>query len=306
MARNTSARLRFVKMHGLGNDFMVIDLVTQAFAVGPAEIRRWADRRTGVGFDQALIVEPPTAPEVDFDYRIFNADGSAAEQCGNGVRCLARFIRHQELSFKPRLSLQTCGRLVYTALAGEGVEVELGTPSVELADVPFHPAQAPLDELSEQAATAAPTEVPDPASPRVRYVQRVQTGAGLVELTPVSVGNPHGVIFVESIADAPVAELGAALSRHPCFPEGANIGFCQVIDRGYVRLRVHERGVGETRACGTGACAALVAGRLLGLLDASVKVSLPGGKVRIHWQGGEAPVRMTGAATWSYEGKLEV
>ena len=313
MARNQKTRLRFAKMHGLGNDFMVIDLVTQALEVGPADIRRWADRKTGVGFDQALIVEPPKAPEVDFDYRIFNADGGTAEQCGNGVRCLAHFVRRKELSFKPRLVLRTGGRLVRTALAGAAVEVELGTPSVDLADVPFRPAQAPDGHGVHQGPQAGrenvlvvPAEAPGSARGKMPYVQSVQAGAGLFELSPVSVGNPHGVIFVDDVADAPVAEVGSALSRHPCFPEGANIGFCQVIDRGQVRLRVHERGVGETRACGTGACAAAVAGRLLGLLDASVKVRLPGGKVRIHWQGMGAPVRMTGAATWSYDGELEV
>ena len=328
MPRNAKPRLRFAKMHGLGNDFMVIDLVTQAPEVGPAEIRRWADRKTGVGFDQALILEPPTLPEVDFDYRIFNADGSAAEQCGNGVRCLARFIRLKELSFKPSLALQTCGRLAHAKLVGETVEVELAAPSVDLADVPFLPAQGPpetavaatscavaampspgclrqVSDTGTEGAGVAPADAPGSAG-GVELAQRVQTSAGLVELTPVSVGNPHGVVFVDNIAVAPVPELGGELSCHPCFPEGANIGFCQVIDRGYMRLRVHERGVGETRACGTGACAAVVAGRLHGLLDASVKVSLPGGKVRIRWQGDGGPVKMTGAATLAFEGELEV
>ena len=320
MARKNGARLRFAKMHGLGNDFMVIDLVTQGFAVTPAQVRRWSDRRTGVGFDQALLIEPPTSPERDFDYRIFNADGSAAEQCGNGVRCIARFIRRQKLSFKPRLALQTGGRQVRTALTGDMVEVELEAPSADLGDVPFHAEQAPAGGRAEapcaetaEAATDALAEASDqdcahgpPVGGGPSYAQSVQTSAGIVELTPVSVGNPHGVIFVGNVADAPVAKLGGELSRHPCFPEGANIGFCQVVDRGYMRLRVHERGVGETRACGTGACAAMVAGRLHGLLDASVKVSLPGGKVRIHWQGAGAPVRMIGAASWAYAGELEV
>ena len=278
------SRLRFAKMHGLGNDFMVIDLVTQEMRITPSHIRRWADRRTGVGFDQALIVEPPKAPEVDFDYRIFNADGSPAEQCGNGVRCIVRFVHHRQLSFKPRLHLATGQRRVHATLVGEEVEVELEPPSTDFADVPFAPADA------NAAASAA---------------QSVQTSVGPVELIPVSLGNPHGVLFVEDVSDAPVRALGGELSRHACFPQGANIGFCQVVNPGSVRLRVHERGVGETRACGTGACAAVVAGRLQGRLDASVRVSLPGGEVLVQWQGSGAPVKMAGAAALAYEGELE-
>ena len=279
-------RLRFAKMHGLGNDFMVIDLVTQAFRLTPPLIRRWADRKTGIGFDQLLTVEPPTAPDIDFDYRIFNADGSPAEQCGNGARCIVRFIHHRQLSFKPCLALRSEGGRVGGALVGGDVEVELQGPSTDPDAVPFRPAQNGILPAERDGAW------------------RVKTGSGSMEFTPVSVGNPHGVIFVDRISDAPVAEVGSELGSHACFPEGANIGFCEIVDRGYVRLRVHERGVGETRACGTGACAAVVAGRLHGWLDPMVKVSLPGGKVRVHWQGGEAPVRMAGAATLAYEGSL--
>ena len=279
-------RLQFAKMHGLGNDFMVIDLVTQNFQPTPPLIRRWADRKTGIGFDQLLTVEPPTAPDIDFDYRIFNADGSPAEQCGNGARCIVRFIHERQLSFKPRLTLGSDGGRVSGALAGSEVEVELDAPVTDPNAVPFRPAERGVSPAERDGTW------------------RVETQDGSLELTPVSMGNPHGVIFVDRISAAAVDEAGAALSRHACFPEGANIGFCEIVDRGYARLRVHERGVGETRACGTGACAAVVAGRLHGVLDATVKVSLPGGKVWVHWQGGNAPVRMTGAATLVYEGSL--
>lgn len=279
------SRLRFAKMHGLGNDFMVIDAVTREWRITPSQVQRWSDRRTGVGFDQVLIVEPPTAPEVDFDYRIFNADGSPAEQCGNGVRCIVRFVHHRRLTFKPRLQLAAGAGRVCATLVGEEVEVEFQPPSTDFDRVPFVPA-------ADSGETPA--------------AQSVQTSGGQVELTPVSLGNPHGVIFVEDVGAAPVSLIGAELSRHDCFPEGANIGFCQVIGPSQVRLRVHERGVGETPACGTGACAAVVAGRLRGRLHPSVQVSLPGGEVRVQWQGPGAPVTMTGAATLAYEGELEL
>ncbi len=278
--------LRFAKMHGLGNDFMVIDLVTQDFRLTPPLIRRWADRKTGIGFDQLLAVEPPTAPDVDFDYRIFNADGSPAEQCGNGARCIVRFIHDRQLSFKPCLTLGADGGRVSGALAGRDVEIELQAPSTDPDAVPFKPTQSDVSPAGREG------------------VWHVNAAGGGMDLTPLSVGNPHGVIFVDRISAAPVAEAGSELSRHPCFPEGANIGFCEIVDPGYVRLRVHERGVGETRACGTGACAAVVAGRLHGRLDPKVKVSLPGGKVWVHWQGAGAPVKMAGAATLVYEGSL--
>ena len=280
--------LRFAKMHGLGNDFMIVDLVTQDFRLAPPLIRRWADRKTGIGFDQLLAVEPPTAPDVDFDYRIFNADGSPAEQCGNGARCIVRFIHHRQLSFKPCLTLGSDGGQVRGALIGREVEIELQAPLTDPDAVPFRPNQNDVSPAGREGAW------------------RVDTESGVMDLTPVSVGNPHGVIFVDRISAAPVTEAGAELSRHPSFPEGANIGFCEIVDPGYVRLRVHERGVGETRACGTGACAAVVAGRLHGWLDPKVKVSLPGGKVWVHWQGADAPVRMAGAATLVYEGSLNL
>lgn len=273
--------LRFAKMHGLGNDFMVIDLVTQEFALKPAHVRRWSDRKTGIGFDQLLILAPPTDPEADFLYRISNADGSAAEQCGNGACCVARFARLAKLSPKAELRLQTPAGPTRARFVEQGVEVELGIPSNQPADLPFE------------------AEGSGPGYP-------IETDAGHFQITPVSVGNPHGVLFVEDIAAAQVADIGGALSSHARFPAGANIGFCQVVDEGFIRLRVYERGAGETRACGTGACAAAVAGRLHGKLGPSVKVSLPGGKLRVAWQELGAPIRMTGPAALVFEGQIEV
>ena len=272
--------VRFAKMHGLGNDFMVVDLVTQDLTIRPDDVRRWSDRRTGVGFDQLLTVELPTDPEADFWFRIYNADGSTAEQCGNGLRCVARFVGLSNLSPKTQLDIQTEAGLVHTTLLDHGVRVEMGVPSTHPRDVPF---KAEQDGLTH----------------------RIDAQCGLFEITPVSVGNPHGVLFVDNVAGAEVGVAGAALTNHPRFPEGANIGFCEVVDRGLVRLRVFERGVGETPACGTGACAAVVAGRLKGKLGDTVKVSLPGGKVLITWKGPGAPVRMTGPAALVYEGNLE-
>lgn len=276
--------IKFAKMHGLGNDFMVLDLVSQEFEFTSDHVRQWSDRRTGIGFDQLLIIEPPQQPDVDFGYRIYNADGSIAEQCGNGARCVAKYIADLPLSVKPNIVLETStGRIETRLLDPNTVEVDMGRPLMQAPEVPFR-------------ATAA-ISCGHPAFTLAALDENF-------EITPVSMGNPHGVIFVDDISTARVAEIGAALTSHDFFPERANIGFCQVIDSGFVRLRVFERGVGETRACGTGACAAAVAGRLHGKLDDRVKVSLPGGKIRIHWQGEDSPVKLTGSATFVYEGHL--
>ena len=273
--------LRFAKMHGLGNDFMVIDLVTQSLEIRPEVVRRWSNRRTGIGFDQLLALEYPTEPDADFRFRIYNADGSGAEQCGNGARCIAHFVRRENLSPKAELELQTESGRIRTALVDEEVRVDMGIPSTHPEDVPF---DADQDRLSHSLEVEGET----------------------VEIVPVSMGNPHGVLFVDSAAAAEVPAIGGALTGHRQFPQGANIGFCEVVDRGSVRLRVFERGVGETLACGTGACAAVVAGRLKGKLDESVQVSLPGGRVRIAWKGPGATVRMTGPAETVYEGHVEI
>jgi diaminopimelate epimerase len=282
--------LDFAKMHGLGNDFMVIDLVSQHCALGPARIRAWADRHTGVGFDQLLLIEPPTDPDADFRYRIFNADGTEVEQCGNGARCAARYIRHRKLSPKPSLVLQTqCGPIVTHLVADDLVEVDMGVPGTGPDAIPFDRHADSSVRLAVDGAAGCEVEVD---GTRWRF-------------TPVSIGNPHAVLFIDNVADAPVKTVGAALVSHPVFPEGANIGFCQVVDRGFLRLRVFERGVGETRACGTGACAAAVAAQLQDMIGQRVKVSLPGGKVRINWQGPGSPVRMTGPAALVFEGQIE-
>jgi len=287
--------LEFAKMQGLGNDFMVLDLVTQHHDVTAGQARIWADRRTGVGFDQLLLIEPPTEPDADFRFRIFNHDGGEVQQCGNGARCVAAYVALRQLSPKPELKLQTAGGPIVTRLQSQGeraassaevsVEVDMGEPRTAPEALPFDPA----------GATAEDTEA----------TYSVSLDGTAWRFTTVSMGNPHAVIMVDAVATAPVAEVGAALVHHPVFPEGANIGFCEVVDRGFVRLRVFERGVGETRACGTGACAAVVAARLLDRVGERVKVSLPGGKVRIAWQGPGATVRMTGPATLVYEGRIQ-
>jgi diaminopimelate epimerase len=266
-------------MHGLGNDFMIVDLVTQHADLGPDLVRQWSDRHRGVGFDQLLTLEPPSDPDADFSYRVFNADGSIAEQCGNGVRCLGRFVRDQKLSTKAVLTFRTGDAAVAVSVADDEVEVDMGVPSLEPAEIPF------------VAHTAGPTHTLDANGEQVR-------------VTPVSVGNPHAVLEVDDIVEAPVGLLGPLIERHESFPEGTNVGFSQFVDPGFIRLRVHERGVGETQACGSGACAAVVAGRITGRLDDRVKVSLPGGKLRICWQGPGATIKMSGPACLVYEGHL--
>jgi diaminopimelate epimerase len=281
--------LEFAKMHGLGNDFMVVDLVTQQCDIDAPRARAWADRRTGVGFDQLLLIEPPTLPDADFLFRIFNADGGEVQQCGNGARCAAWYIAHRRLSPKPQLVLQTLGGSITTWLTGDDtVEVDMGEPQT---DPPALPLDITMDALE--------------AVPGLRSTFVLRLGDTARQFTAVSMGNPHAVLMVDSVADAPVAELGAQLVGHPVFPEGANIGFCEVVDSNFVRLRVFERGVGETQACGTGACAAVVAAQLLGKVAQRVKVSLPGGKVRIRWQGPGSAVRMHGPATLVFEGQLQ-
>jgi diaminopimelate epimerase len=275
-------KIRFSKMHGLGNDFMVVDLVTQHADFQPERIRCLADRHTGVGFDQLLLVEPPHDPDADFRYRIFNADGTEAEQCGNGARCFARFVRDNDLSPKSTLTLETStGRIVTRLCPQNDVEVNMGVPRLAPAEIPF---------LADGTRTTYPLDV----------------DGTTVDITPVSVGNPHAVLFVPSVFDAPVAALGAAIGAHHRFPQGVNVGFCQVVDPGFARLRVFERGAGETRACGTGACAAAVAGQLTGRLGKRCKISLPGGKLKIHWDGPGETLLMIGPTALVFEGQIEL
>lgn len=278
--------VRFTKMHGLGNDFMVLDLVTQKVKITPKLVKKLGDRNFGVGFDQLLLVEPPTEPDVDFRYRIFNQDGSEVENCGNGARCFAKFVRDKRLTGKDEVTVQTaCGRAVLKIHEDKRVQVDMGEPTLSPEKVPF--------QAQQQAATY-------PVS--VNADGKTQS----VELSAVSMGNPHGVLLVNNTEHAPVNTLGAALESHSCFPAKANIGFMQILSRTEVNLRVFERGVGETLACGTGACAAVVAGKLRGQLDMPVTVHLPGGDLEIEWQGPGHSVIMTGPATTVYEGQIFV
>ena len=287
--------LRFAKMHGLGNDFMVVDLVSQEAALPPDRVRAWADRRTGVGFDQLLAVLPPDDPDADFRYRVFNADGTEAEQCGNGARCFARFVVNERLTPKRRLALQTAGGVTCTELLPGGcVRVHLG--------VPRHPVSA----TTRDAAIGGTAAAPDGADATAPLVERIDIAGANVALTAVSLGNPHAVVFVENVASADVAGVGAALQCHERFPEQVNVGFLQVVDGGFGRLRVYERGAGETRACGSGAGAAMVAARLHGRWREDANIALPGGTLRACWRGPETPVAIEGPAEVVYRGKIRL
>jgi diaminopimelate epimerase len=272
----------FTKMHGLGNDFVVFDAVTRPVRLTPERVRHIADRRFGVGCDQVLVVERAHRGDVDFRYRIFNADGAEVEQCGNGVRCFARFVRDQRLTSKDEIAVETLAGLVYPRIEADGqVTVDMGAPRFEPRDVPFD----------------APTR---------QAVYDLAVDGAVVQVSVLSLGNPHAVQIVADVARAPVATQGPLIERHPRFPRRVNAGFLQIVDRGHVRLRVYERGVGETLACGTGACAAVVAGRVRGLLDERVRVSLPGGDLQIAWRGDSDPVWMTGPASSVFEGSIDL
>ncbi len=272
--------VRFTKMHGLGNDFMVIDALSQRVKLTPKIVRKLSDRNLGIGFDQLLLVEPPSRPDMDFRYRIYNADGSEVEHCGNGARCFGRFVRDRRLTTKDEIRVETArGEAIIYLLKDRQVDVDMGAPELTPAEIPF---QAEQQAVSYQVEVAGQT----------------------VELSAVSMGNPHGVLVVDDVDTAPVETLGPALEAHPRFPQKANIGFMQVVSRNEVRLRVFERGAGETLACGTGACAAVVAGRLRGLLDEEVLVHLPGGELRISWAGEGSAVRMIGPAATVFEGQI--
>jgi diaminopimelate epimerase len=274
--------LKFTKMHGLGNDFVVIDGVRQPVALTPAQVRFLADRRRGVGCDQVLLVEPPQSAGVDFRYRIFNADGGEVGQCGNGARCFARFVIDAGLTDKTRIPVETAaGRMELVLLDDGQVTVNMGVPRLEPAEIPF---QAPA--LAERYTLDVDG-------------QRVEIGA-------VSLGNPHAVLRVVDVGAAPVAELGPRIENHPRFPERVNVGFMQVVAHDHIRLRVFERGAGETEACGSGACAAAAVGHIQGLLDNVVRVSLPGGDLVISWAGAGHPLYMTGPATRVFEGQIEL
>ena len=279
-------KLKFTKMHGLGNDFMVVDGVNQVFEPQDAPLIQWANRHTGVGFDQLLLVEKAGAADVDFRYRIFNADGSEVEQCGNGARCFARFVADKGLGSKQEIRVETARGVIVPRLLDSGlVMVNMGKPRLMPSEIPFVPAAGEADD--------ALTHI-------------VLVGLESVPLSCVNMGNPHAVLLVDDVDTAPVARWGEAIESNEQFPERVNVGFMQVLDEGHIRLRVYERGAGETQACGTGACAAVVAGVRLSLLQAasSIRVSLPGGDLHIEWQPGE-DVMMTGPVQTVFEGELQ-
>ncbi|TDY03978.1 diaminopimelate epimerase [Thiohalophilus thiocyanatoxydans] len=274
--------LRFTKMHGLGNDFVVIDAINQKIDLAREQIRQLADRRFGIGCDQLLLVEPPREAGVDFTYRIFNADGGEVAQCGNGARCFARFVRDKGLIDRDTIAVATAaGRMTLRIEPDGQVTVNMGVPHFAPADVPFE-ADAPAE----------------------RYA--LQVGDETLGMGAVSLGNPHAVLEVDNIDTAPVERLGPLIEAHPRFPRRVNAGFMQILDAGHIRLRVYERGAGETLACGSGACAAVVVGRQQGRLGDKVEVTLPGGTLQIQWQGGDSPVLMTGPATTVFEGNIQV
>jgi len=270
---------RFTKMHGLGNDFVVLDAVRQIIDLQPAQARWLADRHFGVGCDQILLVERARSPAADFRYRIFNADGGEVSQCGNGARCFARFVAQEGLTDRREITVETASGLLHLYLEGEpDVRVNMGVPHLEPDRIPLRaPARAE------------------------RY--RIGSG-GRWEIGAVSMGNPHAVLAVASVDTAPVAEVGPAIQALPDFPEGVNVGFMERVAADHIRLRVYERGSGETLACGSGACAAVVVGRLWGTLAESVNVDLPGGRLRIDWAGEGEPVWMTGPAVRVFDGQL--
>jgi diaminopimelate epimerase len=282
-------KIKFTKMHGAGNDFVVIDAISQAIDFTPAQWKRIADRRFGVGADQMLVVEATRLPDADFRYRIYNADGGEVEQCGNGARAFARFISEKGLSDKRAIRVETLAGIIEPTLEADGgITVDMGAPVLQPAQVPFDPAGLSGKAIGDD--TLWPLEI----------------NGATVLFSVVSMGNPHAVQIVGDVDQAPVAADGPAIEHHPRFPKRVNAGFMQIIDRRHIRLRVFERGAGETLACGTGACAAVVAGIRQGLLDSPVAVQTRGGVLTIAWAGAQQPVRMTGPAVTVFEGEIEI
>jgi diaminopimelate epimerase len=275
-------RLKFTKMHGLGNDFVVLDATRAPLALDRDQLRFLADRHFGIGCDQILQIEPPRSPDTDFYYRIFNADGGEVEQCGNGARCFVRFVRERGLTDKTEIRVGTQSGVIVPKLEGDGrVTVDMGVPQFEPARIPF---------LAERRALTYQLEV----------------GGAAIEISALSMGNPHAVQLVKDVDAAPVRTQGPAIEAHARFPQRVNAGYIQIIDRGRIKLRVYERGAGETLACGTGACAAVVAGIQRDLLDPRVVVTTRGGDLGISWQGEGKPVLMTGPAVTVFSGEVEL
>lgn len=275
-------RLRFTKMHGLGNDFVMLDGVSQKLSLSPVKIQKLANRNFGIGCDQLLIVEAPRSPTADFRYRIFNASGEEVENCGNGARCFAIFVQQRGLCSKNTIVVETkVGRMTLHVRPDNQVTVDMGVPVLEPDDVPFL--------ATERALT---------------YALPISTGH--LEISAVSMGNPHSVALVKNLEEYPVLAIGAEVESNPLFPNKVNAGFMEIVSRKQAKLRVFERGVGETLACGTGACAAMVAGRIQGLLDSKVEISLPGGSLELEWQDENSSVMMTGPATTVFSGQIKI
>jgi diaminopimelate epimerase len=269
-------------MHGLGNDFVVIDAISQAVTLSPEQVRRLADRHYGIGCDQLLLVEAAATPGTDFRYRIFNADGGEVGQCGNGARCFMRFVHDQGLTDKRELDVETASGRLQLILEDNGqVTVNMGEPRLEPADIPFD-------------------------APAYAQTYTLALDGEEIEIAAVSMGNPHAITLTQNVDEAPLERLGPLIQRHPRFPEHVNAGFMQIIDFEHIRLRVYERGAGETLACGSGACAAVVAGRLWDQLAARVNVALRGGNLVVSWAGKGYPVYMTGPATRVFKGRIEL
>jgi len=274
--------INFTKMHGLGNDFVVIDAINQTISLTPEQVRSITDRHFGIGCDQLLLVEDSETEDIDFRYRIFNADGGEVQQCGNGARCFARFVRDRGMTDKDEIVVETAaGIITLTIENGDLVRVNMGIPR-------FSPEQLPLNISHEQP----------------HY--EVAANGKNIRLGAVSMGNPHAVIQVDDINGPELEKYGPALESHPLFPERVNVGFMQVVNRDHIRLRVFERGTGETLACGTGACAAVAVGHRWGMLSDHVIVDLPGGELSIHWEGDGKPIWMTGPAEQVFEGSIEI
>ncbi|WP_434778620.1 diaminopimelate epimerase [Neisseria sp. Ec49-e6-T10] len=272
-------KLKFTKMHGLGNDFMVINAIDQIFIPDIKQIQQWSDRHFGIGFDQLLLVQKPDDPTNDFKYRIFNADGNEVEQCGNGARCFMRFVYEKQLTNKSTILVETVKETITLSLDDHGlVTVNMGQPRFEPKQIPFL-----VDKIAN------------------KYT--IEFEGHQAEITCINMGNPHAVLLVKDVEQAPVEQWGSAIEKHPLFPEGVNVGFLQILNKSEVKLRVFERGVGETFACGTGACAAVVAGIRLGLLNETVCVFTQKGQLTIHWQE-QQPVTMTGPAQTVFEGEI--
>jgi diaminopimelate epimerase len=284
-------KLKFTKMHGAGNDFIVIDAIGQQVELSAQQWARLADRRFGIGADQILVVQKSDTEGCDFRYRIFNNDGGEVEQCGNGARAFVKFVTDKGLTDKTAIRVQTMNGIIAPRLEADGsVTVDMGAPRLAPAEVPFD--AAGLAGWAERDDTLWPLSIRQPG------------GAKTLFFSVVSMGNPHAVQLVDDVDAAPVLETGPLIEHHPRFPKRVNAGFMQVLDRGHIRLRVYERGAGETLACGTGACAAVVAGIRRGLLDSPVRVSARGGELSVAWAGIGAPVYLTGPAVTVFEGEI--